>query len=335
MSQISIIVPVYNAENTIIKCLDSIKAQTYRDFEVLLINDGSKDRSAELCEKFCTKDSRFKLINQENAGPSMARNRGIDEATSKYLAFVDSDDYIEIDMLEELYTAAEKADADVTICSYCVEHGDIIKNYYSSKYKSGVYRGEECRKIAVDAIDIGVNGNIPPYSGIRLVRRECLENPKLRFNTEIYRSEDYLLWNKVFFNIDCLCLITDKVLYHYVSNDDSITHCYIKDYWDMSKTIYTELKKALPEEKTVTEHLNFMFIRRAYLAMSIAKYADNRKTFYEDLKKVLNDIDLRKIIDSIPIVTGIKKEKIRYTLLKFRMYFLIRLIYNYKYRKAH
>lgn len=335
MSQISVIIPVYNAEKTIIKCLNSIQEQTFKDFEALLINDGSKDGSAEICEDFCAKDNRFKLITQENAGPSKARNRGIDESGSKYLAFVDSDDYIEPNMLEELYAAAEKANADVTICGYYTESNNRINSVYSSKYKPGVYCGEGYRKIVVDAIDIGVSGNIPPYSCVRLVRRECLENPRLRFDTQIYRSEDYLLWNQVFLNNNSLCLITDKPLYHYVVNDDSITHRYVKDYWNMSMKVYTELENLAHEDKTIGERLNIMLMRRAYLAMSISAFARDRKTFCKDLKKVLKDKELSKVIDSIPLSVGIKKGKIRYILLKFRMHFIIKMIFSYKYFKAH
>ena len=121
MSQISIVIPVYNAEKTLIRCLDSIQQQTYKDFEAILINDGSSDSSAEICQRYCEADKRFKLINQENSGPSKARNQGIDAAISKYLAFVDSDDYIEPNMLEEFFTAAEASSADLTVCGYFTE----------------------------------------------------------------------------------------------------------------------------------------------------------------------------------------------------------------------
>lgn len=87
--------PVYNAEKSLNTCLKSIQDQTFKDFEVILVNDGSRDKSKEICSEFCKSDKRFKLIDQENGGPSSARNTGIDNARSKYLMFVDSDDFIE------------------------------------------------------------------------------------------------------------------------------------------------------------------------------------------------------------------------------------------------
>ena len=138
MSQISIIIPVYNAEKTLIKCLDSVQRQTFKDYEVILINDGSSDNSAEICQKYCARDERFKLVNQENGGPSKARNRGIDEAKSKYIMFVDSDDYIDQDMLDTLFVATEASSADLTICGYYVEK-DNCQSVNTLKYPLGVY----------------------------------------------------------------------------------------------------------------------------------------------------------------------------------------------------
>lgn len=91
---ISVIVPVYNVEEYLEECLESIKNQTYTNIEVILVNDGSTDGSREICERFCQKDSRFKLINQENQGQSIARNRGVKESAGEFIMFVDSDDVI-------------------------------------------------------------------------------------------------------------------------------------------------------------------------------------------------------------------------------------------------
>lgn len=335
MHGISVIIPVYNAENTLHKCLDSIQAQTYHDFKVILINDGSKDKSREICETYCEKDERFKLINQENAGPAKARNRGIDEADSKYLAFVDSDDYIEPDMFEKLYTAAEVSFADITICGYYVENEDGSMRKCSFKYHPGIYHGAELKKIALEAIDIGVSGNIPPYSSIRLVKRECMENPRLRFNPDIYRSEDYLIWNSLFSKIQCLCLITDEHLYHYVQNDCSITHRYIKNYWDMAKSIYNELTNMYQQNEKAQERLNIMLMRRACIALTIATRAENKKILYTDLKKVLSDKTLRKAVKEIPFKVGSKREKARFILFKFHLYLIIRLVFILKYKENH
>ena len=99
---ISVIVPVYNVEEYLEECLESIRQQTFTDIEVILVNDGSTDGSREICEQYCEKDSRFRLINQENQGQSVARNRGVKESVGQYIMFVDSDDVINTSVLAVL-----------------------------------------------------------------------------------------------------------------------------------------------------------------------------------------------------------------------------------------
>ena len=113
---ISVIVPVYNVEEYLEECLDSIQKQTYIDIEVILVNDGSTDRSKEICERYCEKDSRFKLVNQENKGLSGARNRGMLESKGEFISFVDSDDVLKEDMLEQLMKQMTSEDIDIVEC---------------------------------------------------------------------------------------------------------------------------------------------------------------------------------------------------------------------------
>jgi len=334
MSQVSIVVPVYNAEKTLSRCLNSIQSQTFTDFEVILINDGSTDNSLKICQKYCDTDKRFKLINQKNSGPSAARNKGIDNATSKYLTFLDSDDYIESNAIEEFFAYAETNDADMTICGFYIEYDDGHITKHTSRNKPGLYVGEDCRKVAIDSINF-YGGGIRPYSGIRFLKRECLENPRLRFNTNLHRSEDYLMWTKCFFKINRLCLITDKIFYHYIENKKSITHSYVENYWDMIKIFYTDLVDTLPKEKNIIENLNYVLIQRSYVAMHIAANAKTMKIFRRDFNKIAKDVILNNVIKSIPFSIGIKKFNIFYLFMRLHMRWVIRLVYTHKYFKFH
>ena len=114
---ISIVMPVYNVEKYLRKCLDSILNQTYQDFEIICVDDGSSDKSLEILEEYAKKDSRFVILKENHLGAGEARNRGMEFAKGKYIQFLDSDDYFEPDMLEELYNRAEKYQADLTVCS--------------------------------------------------------------------------------------------------------------------------------------------------------------------------------------------------------------------------
>ena len=141
---ISIIVPIYNVENYLRMCLDSIQNQTYKNFECLLINDGSPDHSAEICREYVAKDSRFRYFEKENGGLSSARNYGIDRAEGSFITFVDSDDWLESTCLEILSEKKNQYDADIVVSCYCIydeeketylffTYGEEYDKVYSSK----------------------------------------------------------------------------------------------------------------------------------------------------------------------------------------------------------
>ena len=137
--RVTVIVPAYNSEKTIAKCLRSILHQTYANLEVLVIDDGSTDGTSGLVRQFADKDSRVRLLRQENAGTSAARNLGLDHATGEYLTFVDSDDYIAKDYIDRLQRRCESTGADMVICGLCFvgEDGKILKKLIPDYYERG------------------------------------------------------------------------------------------------------------------------------------------------------------------------------------------------------
>lgn len=135
MCEISIIVPVYKVEPYLRKCVDSILAQTFTNFEVILVDDGSPDNSGKICDEYAIKDSRVRVIHKENGGLSSARNAGIDIARGKYLGFVDSDDYIAEDMYEVLYENLKFYDADISSVEIIPFRDDKYENTSKEKKK--------------------------------------------------------------------------------------------------------------------------------------------------------------------------------------------------------
>ncbi len=131
MNKVSIIVPVYNIEKYLAKCLDSLINQTLEDIEIICVNDGSTDNSAEILNEYAQKDCRIKIINQDNAGLSAARNTGINAANGEYIGYVDSDDWIDLNFYEKLYNAAKDTDADIVVAG--------IKRVGGEHYKEKVF----------------------------------------------------------------------------------------------------------------------------------------------------------------------------------------------------
>lgn len=167
---ISVIVPIYKTEKFLEKCVNSILQQTYKDLEVILVDDGSPDGCGEICDAYAQKDSRVRVIHKENGGRSSARNAGIECAQGEYLAFVDSDDWIDPEMYETLLRLAKETDADIAECSY--------RFYRPWKTENKVLDGENTGKISV-------------YSNV-----EALE--KLYFGPQLFSEIAIMVWNKLY-----------------------------------------------------------------------------------------------------------------------------------------
>ena len=184
MPELSIIVPVYKVEEYLPKCIDSILAQTFNDFELILIDDGSPDRCGEICDEYAAKDSRIKVIHQKNQGVSAARNAGLDIATGTYLGFVDSDDWIESEMYETMILTAEKEQADSVICGINFYHDDGTY-FRSDLVENSFYNKNELLIAFLD--------KPTPLGGMCwnkiLLRKKVNQN---RFNMNFSYSEDWI-----------------------------------------------------------------------------------------------------------------------------------------------
>lgn len=211
---VSIIVPIYKVEKYIARCLDSIKAQILTDFEVIMIDDGSPDRSAEIAEQY-TADPRFKLFRQSNMGVGAVRNRGLSIAAGEYIAFVDSDDAIKPDHLDKLYSAATKSNADIVCCSYCCcdeKLGHLRKSRI--KKHSGVYNAE--RLIGCILRDISIRR----YMCTKLWRKSLFTDNGIFFPCTMF--EDTRVIPILFYYAKKISVITDAT-YIYTRRAGSIT----------------------------------------------------------------------------------------------------------------
>lgn len=211
---ISVIIPIYNVEKYIERCLASVQAQSFTGFEVLMVDDGSPDRSAELAEKY-TADSRFKLIRQKNGGLGAARNTALAWAQGEYVAFVDSDDAVTADYLKKLYTAAEKNRADVVMCGYmlCDENGDHTRKKILIK-RPDVYTGEEIMN------DLLRDVSVKCFVWNKLWKRSLFTDNGILFPTGLF--EDTYTVPLLIYAAERVAVIKDST-YIYTRRGDSIT----------------------------------------------------------------------------------------------------------------
>ena len=224
---ISVIVPVYNAESFLSRCVDSLLSQTFRDIEVVLVDDGSTDSSKALCEQYALNDSRVKVVSQPNRGVAMARQAGFDATCGVYSIHVDPDDWVEYTMLEEMYAKALEENADMVICDFMIDFAD--RNYVASQ-KVGLCESNDC-------LTRMMYGKIHGSLCNKLIRTELYKKYNIRFFEGINYCEDYLTCVQLFIQGIKIAYIP-KAFYHYdqVVNDNSVTRRYTKE------TLHTQFR---------------------------------------------------------------------------------------------
>lgn len=274
---ISIIIPIYNTEKYLRRCLDSIVAQTYKDFECILVDDGSTDDSSKICDEYATKDNRLKVFHNTNGGPSKARNFGIDKARGGYLIFIDSDDWLEHDALATYTDEIKK------------NNPDIIKTGYSQDSPDGrceIFHVSK-DKYLTSQLDIYYETETDGYAGFlwdTLFKREAIGEERLDENLKWL--EDHVFSFAVFSHCHSMSVLS-KVTYHYMVNQGASLSD-IRDpqlVWDATKREYEEHKKLIGDDAKANYMNTCFLIGNLSLALNVL-YANctysQRKKFRQE-----------------------------------------------------
>ena len=217
-TKLSIIIPVYNVEQYLEKCIKSVLSQTLQEIEIFLIDDGSTDKSRDIIRRFAKKDSRIIAIEQKNAGAAVARNRGLERACGEYIGFVDSDDYVDKDYFEKLYRAATKNDADIarayvkaeiaTSDSYQIDHSeDGYNNFYNVKSVEEVLQNKL---------------SLTSSNWLAIYRRSVLTRHKIAFVPKIRTGQDNIFNLHVSYYANKVVIVDEPTYYHMVRRDGSL-----------------------------------------------------------------------------------------------------------------
>lgn len=240
---ISIIVPVYNTEKYLHKCIDSILTQTFTDFELLLINDGSTDNSGNICDEYAQKDSRIQVFHKENGGVSTARNLGLDNATGNWIMFVDSDDWCDTKICKVLYDNAIKYNADISLCDLIRYGKNENKLIFATKTKSSKTRLLSRIFLKKEMLNSKISSAAGPCA--KLIKSKIIFDNNIRFDAEIQYGEDILFVYEILNKINNAIYI-QLALYHYQYNLSSITKQ--KGLTEKRKTLFIAFDKMIAIE---------------------------------------------------------------------------------------
>ncbi len=342
--KVSIIVPVYNAQEYLERCINSLTDQSLESIEIILVDDSSTDSSLEICNKMAERDLRIKVIHKANEGAGFARNAALKIATGEYIGFLDSDDFVDRDMFKTLYDKAVQYGSDLVMSGVLFVDG----NMFSKK-------GEVTRKTYFDKdthfdtesalceLRMGIVGSTPDdvddsKYGMsiwkNIFRADIIKNNNITF-----KSEREVLSEDALFMIDYISCINkatgiNEAFYYYCRNEDSISKSYKEDRFEKSLVFVNEVEKRF--EKDIKREKFQIYIDRFWQAMCRVicsqeiMYADSRKVRYTHLKKRLSAICSHNLtvraLRSYPIKTLPLRQKVFAYCMKYRLYFLLKIL---------
>lgn len=344
--KISIIVPVYNAEKYLERCVNSLKNQSFSEIEIILVNDSSTDSSLEICQKSAMEDPRIKVIsNAKNEGAGRARNVGLEVATGEYIGFVDSDDFIDLDMYRVLYEKAVEYDSDLVMSGFFLVGGSIFSK--AGKYIRKTYFDKDTHFDTAESLKklkMGTVGSLPEDEddskyGVsvckNLFRHEIIKHNKIAFQSEreVF-SEDML------FMVDYISCIKKATgikgaFYHYCRNEGSVSKSYKKDRFENSCIVFVgELEKRF--KKDLETPGNRIYLDRFWQALCRVicsqeiMYAKENNIKYAELKERLKIVCTHsltvRVLGSYPIGKLPFKQRVFAYGMKYRLYFLLILL---------
>lgn len=334
MSSISVIIPVYNAESFLDKCVSSVLNQTFSDFELILVNDGSTDKSGGLCDAFARNDSRVTVLHRENRGVSEARNAGIDKSSGEYILFVDSDDWIDYRMLEKMHKAVTRARADTAGCAHWraypsgelePEKGAMPQGFYDrDAILAHIVRPLFGDRIIRDAF----NGFIWRF----LFSADVIRKADIRFQGAYLEDEVFLI--EYFLQSESLSMV-DEPLYYYLQNPQSVTRKYLEGYAETFKSVLS--KKRLLAEKYKPGGIEGWEYNTLWAGLLIAVGIEfsraNPASWVQKRKNLIamcNDAEFKEAIKSVHPKNAGRNKQLVIDLIRAGRYTMLALIYAVK-----
>ena len=342
--KVSIIVPVYNAQEYIKRCVNSLKNQTLEDIEIILVDDNSTDASLEICNKMAMEDIRIKVIHKENEGAGKARNAALKIATGEYIGFLDSDDFVGQDMYKTLCEKAEKYNSDLVMSGVLFvdgnmfsQKGECIRKTYFDK-DTHFDTEESLKKLRMGIVGATPDDIDDSKYGMS-IWKNLFRNEIIKKNDIKFKSEREILSEDALFMIDYISCIKkatgiNEAFYNYVRNEDSISKSYKKDRFEKSLVFVSEVEKRFKKDINPEEYK--IYIYRFWQAMcrvicsQEVMYAIDNNIKYADLKKRLKAVCIHSLtvetLNAYPLKTLPIKQRLFAYGMKYRLFYLLKIL---------
>lgn len=309
---ITIVVPVYKTEKFLNQCIDSLVNQTYRNLEIILVDDGSPDNCPQICDAWAEVDSRIQVIHGENEGASLARNKGIKKAKGRFICFCDSDDFLSLDSVEKSYQKIMQTEAEIVVYGFnCIGCDGILQSSFVPRMEN-VYEGESIRNVLLpELIAPDPNGDglkrIHMSNWVLLCSVELIRRNGWQFASErnIY-SEDVYSLLELFFQAKRVAILPEA-LYFYRITENSISRKYVPNRFERIKTFYFETQKLTEKlgcSKILQERLKMPFLSFTIAAMK--QDVGSTMPFDQKIKHVIKVVE-DDVLQSVLLRTSLRK----------------------------
>lgn len=309
---ISVVIPVYNVEKYLQQCVDSVLEQTYEHLEIILVDDGSTDSSGEMCDRMATLDDRIRVVHKRNAGLGMARNSGLDVASGQYVMFLDSDDFVDSRMVEELYAQLRKTGADTSYCGYNEYYGEGRVNPRPAAYDDRTFRGADIiNHVLLEMIaskpEVSMEALLSMSVWHALYSMDLIRGYQIRFPSEReFISEDIIFDIAYLQRASCITYIAEPLHFYRYTNSASLTHSFDDRFLERQKSQYVRMDedlKAICSSDTYRDRLDRYFLGRVrhFIGMVIA-YGRTHKEYdaHEEVRHIIADTEVHKVIARYP-----------------------------------
>ncbi|MGP1459012.1 MAG: glycosyltransferase family 2 protein [Treponema sp.] len=331
---LSIIVPIYNVEKYLDQCIQSILRQTFENFELILVDDGSPDSCPAICDMYAKQDSRVRVIHKPNGGLVSARKSGLSTATGLYIAYVDGDDWISPDMYEVMLNTAIINDADIVVTGYCEEY-ESRSVVHPNPAPAGVYKDTALKKLTETMLYTGIfyEQDVIPALWNKMFKRALLLKNQYKVSDIIRMGEDAACTYPCLLDAKCVVIDKDFYPYHYRIIENSMTHTFDPLYFERLKSLFAVLEEKFCEaaDTKAMEQLNYykLFIIRYGIESLL-----DRKTRMSFLKKMriinkaFKDFNLKVLIQNIDWAGFSKIDKQQFTMLYRHRTFVLKFYYK-------
>lgn len=304
---LTVIVPVYNVEKYLRQCLDSVVNQTFKDLEIILINDGSTDSSLDICKEYCDKDDRVVVIDQENAGLAAARQTGLDNAKGEYIAFVDSDDYLELDMYDKMLAAARSTSAEIVFCNVYRNEDKKEEAYFPSGFydRKGIEEVIFPRLLASFDQD-GRENTIRWCNWLRIYKKSLIDSNGIRFDKRFRRSQDLPFTFECTIYAKGYYYMGEEYLYHNRMNYESLSKGYTKNMWGLIKPLIQYLQTVVDKytDYDFHEQMNKRAALFAFECCENENKPNNTRKYRErisTIKSIMRDTDAKRWVKNMDV----------------------------------